>query len=149
MGRWQSEIDRAIEKMRDEGAFDNLPGEGKPLNLGDETYVPDEMRMAYRILAQNDMAPDWVILGKEIQQAEEAIRATIARQISHYHEALAQADSMIQRQHAESSWSRAYKALEAEVKGHNERVLGFNLKVPRGVAHRPMLDLHQEMAKRK
>ncbi len=33
-----------------EGAFDNLPGKGRPLELEDMSNVPEELRMAYTIL---------------------------------------------------------------------------------------------------
>lgn len=38
--RWKSWIDQQIEKARAEGAFDDLPGEGKPLSDLDEVYDP-------------------------------------------------------------------------------------------------------------
>ncbi len=38
--RWKSWIDQQIEKAREEGAFENLPGEGKPLPDLDEVYDP-------------------------------------------------------------------------------------------------------------
>lgn len=43
----------AEEKIREaikEGAFDNLPGAGKPLVLEDDSHIPPEFRMAYKIL---------------------------------------------------------------------------------------------------
>ena len=32
------------------GELENLPGEGKPLDLGDDPLLPQELRMAWRIL---------------------------------------------------------------------------------------------------
>jgi hypothetical protein len=37
---WKSWIEQQIEKARAEGAFENLPGEGKPLPDLDEVYDP-------------------------------------------------------------------------------------------------------------
>ncbi len=37
---WSSWIDQQIEEARAKGAFDNLPGEGKPLADLDEVYDP-------------------------------------------------------------------------------------------------------------
>ena len=39
-----------IRVAQEEGAFDNLPGKGKPLNLDDDAHVPEELRMAWRLL---------------------------------------------------------------------------------------------------
>ena len=33
--RWESPVDRAIREAQERGDFDNLPGAGKPLDLGD------------------------------------------------------------------------------------------------------------------
>ena len=42
--------ERRIEEAMAEGAFDNLPGKGQPLELEDMSNVPEELRMAYKIL---------------------------------------------------------------------------------------------------
>ena len=150
--RWQSELDREIARMMNEGEFKNLPGEGKPLNLGDETYVPDDMRMAYRILAQNDMAPDWILVGKELEQSAQKLRNSIATHLRVYREALAHAEksgSATYRQNADGVWANAKKSLEAQTKEHNNLVLTFNLKVPKGIAHHVLFNLDKEIAKQR
>ncbi|MCU9594525.1 DUF1992 domain-containing protein [Caldibacillus thermolactis] len=42
--------DDKIKKAYEEGEFDNLPGFGKPLELDDDSGIPKNLRMAYRIL---------------------------------------------------------------------------------------------------
>ena len=42
--------EKRIEEAQAQGAFDNLPGQGKPLALEDTSHVPEELRMAYKIL---------------------------------------------------------------------------------------------------
>ena len=42
----EQRINEAVEK----GELDNLPGQGKPLDLDDDSHLPPDMRMAYRIL---------------------------------------------------------------------------------------------------
>jgi len=39
------------------GAFDNLPGSGRPLDLDDDRLVPEESRLAYRILRNAGFVP--------------------------------------------------------------------------------------------
>ncbi len=39
------------------GAFDNLPGAGRPLALDDDRMIPEESRMAYRILRNAGFLP--------------------------------------------------------------------------------------------
>lgn len=42
--------ERKIEEAMQEGAFDHLPGMGKPLELDDLSHLPPDMRMAYTLL---------------------------------------------------------------------------------------------------
>jgi hypothetical protein len=39
------------------GAFDHLPGAGRPLALDDDRLIPEESRMAYRILRNAGFVP--------------------------------------------------------------------------------------------
>lgn len=50
-------VERRIEEARRQGAFDDLPGSGRPLELDDDRLVPEELRMAYRILKNAGLAP--------------------------------------------------------------------------------------------
>lgn len=42
--------EKRIEEAQAKGEFDNLPGRGRPLELEDMSHVPEELRMAYKIL---------------------------------------------------------------------------------------------------
>jgi len=53
-------LEALIAKARRDGAFDNLPGRGKPLVLDDDSDVPPEQRMARRILRNANVAPSEV-----------------------------------------------------------------------------------------
>ena len=58
---------RIADAIRD-GEFDNLPGAGKPLPIEDLNAVPEEFRMAYKILKNAGYAPP------EIQERKEMSR---------------------------------------------------------------------------
>jgi len=47
---------RIIEAIAN-GEFDNLEGKGKPINFEDETWIPEDLRMAYRILKNAGCIP--------------------------------------------------------------------------------------------
>jgi len=150
--RWQSEIDRELEKLMNQEDVKNLPGAGKPLNLNDETYVPDDMRMAYRILAQNDLSPEWIMMAKDIEQSVSRLRGSIANHLRVYRDAAIQAQkigSSAHLQNAEGVWNNAKKSLQSQVKQHNDMVLSFNLKAPKGIAHHVVFDLDKEIEKQK
>ena len=42
--------EQRIREAIEQGEFDNLEGRGKPLDLRDESWVPEDLRMAYKIL---------------------------------------------------------------------------------------------------
>jgi hypothetical protein len=63
---------RIVEAIRD-GAFDDLPGAGKPLKLDDDSRVPEDLRMAYKILKNAGYVPPEVALRKEIAKTEDLL----------------------------------------------------------------------------
>ena len=63
---------RIIEAIRD-GAFDDLPGAGQPLKLDDDSRVPEDLRIAYKILKNAGYVPPEVALRKEIAKTEDLL----------------------------------------------------------------------------
>jgi hypothetical protein len=63
---------RILEAIR-EGAFDDLPGAGQPLKLEDDSHVPEDLRVAYKILKNAGFVPKEVLLRKEIAQVEDLL----------------------------------------------------------------------------
>jgi DnaJ homologue, subfamily C, member 28, conserved domain len=64
---------RILEAQR-EGAFDNLPGKGKPLELEDLSWVPEELRIGYHVLKNAHVLPPEVELLKDIHVLEDLIK---------------------------------------------------------------------------
>ncbi|MFZ5452765.1 MAG: DnaJ family domain-containing protein [Thermodesulfobacteriota bacterium] len=63
---------RILEAI-DNGLFDNLQGQGQPLKLEDESHIPPELRMAYRILKNADCLPPELELRKEIVRLQDLV----------------------------------------------------------------------------
>lgn len=59
--------ERILEGQK-QGIFDNLPGQGKPLPPDDMADVPQELRMAWRILKNAGCVPEEIAIRKEIEQ---------------------------------------------------------------------------------
>jgi hypothetical protein len=49
--------ERRIAEAMLNGEFDNLEGQGKPLVFEDDTWIPEELRMAYRFLKNAGCIP--------------------------------------------------------------------------------------------
>ena len=67
----EERIRRAIEK----GEFDDLSGAGEPLALEDDSSVPEELRLAYKILKNAECLPPEIELRKEIEKTEDLLAA--------------------------------------------------------------------------
>ncbi len=65
--------EKILEAQR-AGAFDNLPGKGKPLKMEDLSWVPEDLRMAYHILRNARVLPPEVELLKEIHTLEDLLK---------------------------------------------------------------------------
>jgi hypothetical protein len=63
-------IEERILRAQKEGEFDNLPGAGEPLELSDDRWIPEDLRLAYKILKNADCTPPEIELKKEILQTE-------------------------------------------------------------------------------
>lgn len=64
---------RILEAQR-EGAFDNLPGMGKPLELEDLSWVPEDLRIGYHVLKNAHVLPPEVELLKDIHSLEDLLK---------------------------------------------------------------------------
>lgn len=68
-------IEQRIKEAQDQGAFDELPGRGRPLEIEDDSHIPEELRLAYKILKNADCLPPELELKKEIRQMEDMLGA--------------------------------------------------------------------------
>jgi len=62
-----------IRKAMEEGAFDGLARAGKPLDLDDDRWVPEDLRVAYRVLKNAGCVPPEVELRKEIMSLKDLV----------------------------------------------------------------------------
>ncbi|MDF7667527.1 DUF1992 domain-containing protein [Orbaceae bacterium ESL0727] len=70
-------IDQIAEKhivaAQKRGEFDNLPGQGKPLHLEDDSMVPKELRTGYRLLKNAGYMPPELEMHKEALQLSQLL----------------------------------------------------------------------------
>jgi hypothetical protein len=66
-------VEERILTAQKKGEFDNLDGFGKPLALHDDYHVPEELRLAFKILKNSDCLPPEIELKKEIRQTEDLL----------------------------------------------------------------------------
>jgi hypothetical protein len=64
---------RILEAQRN-GDFDNLPGKGKPLELEDLSWVPEDLRVGYKVLKNAHVLPPEAQLLKDIHTLEDLLK---------------------------------------------------------------------------
>ncbi len=123
-------VENQIEKARSKGAFDNLPGAGKPLNIEENPYVDPEMRMALKILKDNDFAPYWIELGKEI----EADWIEIRRKTDYFKRSAKQTLSKdiiaAKKERFEKRKELFYHEIREKINATHMKIIDYNLHCP-------------------
>lgn len=64
-----------IKRARRNGAFDNLEGKGKPLELDDLSRVPEDLRSGYILLKNSGHLPEELEIKKEMVTLEKLIES--------------------------------------------------------------------------
>jgi hypothetical protein len=70
---FQKIIEKRIKDAQKRGEFDDLPGSGKPLSIEDDSHVPEDLRLAYKVLKNADCLPPELELKREIRQMEDML----------------------------------------------------------------------------
>ena len=131
MNRWESAVDRVIRQAMEEGEFNDLPGEGKPLDINDDPNTPPDLQLAYKIMRDNGIAPNWVSQGGELEAKQTGWRARLKAEYK--------------RSGNPVNWESARAQLSEELDKLIRDILSYNLKLPPGVAHRPLMDMQREI----
>ena len=67
-------VEEKIRAAQEAGAFDNLPGKGKPLELEDWSDVPEDLRISYHVLKNAGVLPPEAQLRKEIHTLQDLLK---------------------------------------------------------------------------
>lgn len=143
MSHWESLVDKKIREVIGDGDITHLPGAGEPLQM-DEARSPEDMRMAYKIMKDHNVPPQWMVLAEELDKERVAILTRLKRYAKDYRGRMQDAlrsGSMVRRRNAEDRWQEACDRLRDDTDAFNKKVLNYNLTVPRHIEHRVPLDL--------
>jgi len=65
--------EQRIREACGRGELDGLPGRGRPLSLEDDSRVPEDLRLAYKILKNAGYVPPEIEAQKELRQVEDLL----------------------------------------------------------------------------
>ncbi len=66
-------IEKRIKDAQKKGDFDDLPGSGEPIKIEDDSHVPEDLRLAYKILKNANCVPPEIQLRKDIRRMEDML----------------------------------------------------------------------------
>lgn len=118
---WESGLDELVRRAIGDGS--NLPNSGKRLEL-DDPYTPDELKLAHKLLKDNDLTPGWILEGRELDDLLAQARKRLAKALG--------------------AGASLPESISADIAALNKRVLAYNLKAPPGVSHKRQIDIAME-----
>jgi DnaJ homolog subfamily C member 28 len=117
--------DKILSAMR-AGLLDNLKGKGKPLNLDENPFEPEEIRLSNHILHNSGCPYGWMEAGQEIDRAIIEMRSVFTR--------LWQSNFSSDRQ------KDFFQALANSILTINRSIMDYNLQVPALAFQKAALD---------
>lgn len=147
---WESWIDQQIREAQEQGKFDDLSGQGKPLDLVPNPYAKDQ-ELAFKVLQDAGYAPDWIELDKALRGKLERARAILARRWEWREMRLGELADLsgswadAERRRILASWEQAVSAFELDVEAINTEIAELNLKVPSPRFQRSGVDAGREV----
>ncbi|MDQ5826004.1 MAG: DUF1992 domain-containing protein [Chloroflexota bacterium] len=145
--------DRRIQEGIDAGAFSNLEGEGKPIHIEDNPFVPKDLRAAFKVLENSGYAPDWMTVAQEIDADLATIRRRADEHFAHLRNRLAQIGTdpyavkrlRVEVDRLKAQHRRAAAQHSTAIVELNKKIAVFNQMVPIASLLRVPLSLEIEM----
>ncbi len=66
-------VEERIRLAEKRGAFRELEGRGRPIEFSEDRHIPEDLRLAYKILKNADCLPAEIELKKEIERTEDLL----------------------------------------------------------------------------
>ncbi len=130
MDKFSLIAERKIREAMEQGAFEHLEGEGRPIDLTENPFEDASLRVAHRLLRNNGFAPAWIEESKDIDAQRQVLEADAAR----IRARLAAG--------ADREWvERKMEELRDRVAALNQRITDFNPTTPAASVQKPLVPL--------
>lgn len=136
-------IERIIDEAAAKGAFDNLPGKGKPLKLKKNPYAADR-QLAYELLQNNDYTLPWIAKRNEVLDKMAGLRESLARDWGRAQQRWQQADPPGQAEQ-QVEWADRLRDYAAQIVALNQEIAQANLGIPLAQLELLKLTLDEEL----
>lgn len=140
---WDDLIEELIQEGQERGAFENLKGQGRPLDLDRNSYAAD-WALAHSIMKEHGIVPPWIEKRNRIVAETELMRRELTRQWTRYAQAYAVAQGS-NRTALALQWVEVCQEWEVKLAGINKKIDDFNLDRPSDNLELFRLRLDQEL----
>jgi len=135
------DIEDQIRRAMEEGRFENLSGQGHPLNLEENPFEDPEWRLANHILRNAGFSLPWIERRREVEADIESARVALAQawascQTSEMNPTLAQ-----------ERWKQDQAVFRDAIAEINRRIFSYNLEVPSLQLQRMPLEPEKEITR--
>jgi hypothetical protein len=125
---WNRIAERKWQEAQASGGLDHLAGAGRPLQMEDDSNVPEEWRLAFHVLRGAGWAPEWAEAARQAQASVDEAGRDLRR-------ALAEDPDR-----AGAGWLQALERFEGEIREANRWIDLANVKAPHPSLQRPRWD---------
>jgi hypothetical protein len=139
-------IERIIDEAQKSGVFDDLPGKGKPLQLGKNRQAGDRA-LAFDLLQNNDYTLPWIAARQEMLLKIAALRDDLASSWQAFQQRLAAAPTVAERQTVRAQWQEEKTKFSARVREVNQGISALNLTIPAEPLELLKLQWEKELAR--
>ncbi|HSB65973.1 MAG TPA: DnaJ family domain-containing protein [Anaerolineales bacterium] len=138
-------IEDLLRRAMEEGKFDNLPGKGKPLHLGESNpHANPDWEVAYGIIKEAGFSLPWIETIRDIEREIEEARYNLRLAYETYLYSVQQSHTAV---YTAPEWERAKQAFKEKLPELNKRIRDYNLEVPNARFQRPVLNFEAEVKK--
>ena len=138
---WRSAVDRLIDEAQKKGAFDNLPGKGRPLNLKKNPYTA-ENALAYDLLQNNNYTLPRIAERNEVMENIASFRQELQQLWRRQHARLQGTPDPARESVLRQQWHEQVQEMGARLQELNKVIADLNLTIP--VARLEILKLSLE-----
>jgi hypothetical protein len=138
-------IEELLSKAMQEGKFNDLPGEGKPLKKEEiNPHADPGWELAYHMLMDAGYSLPWIEMFHEIDADLSAARASLEQA---WRERQAAISSSQPASLVNADWERALAAFKDKLTMLNKRIRDCNLQVPNPQFQHHIVSYEQELRK--
>ena len=150
LSKWDTLVEERIRKLIGDGDMSWHPKAGQPLEFEDEENIPEDLRLTYKIMKDNEAVPPWMSLGFTLRDKHDKILKRVKQYARDYvlrrNKAL-QMGSFILHREADERWKKAIRQLKVDIANYNAELLNYNLQVPPSIGQMIPLDADALIAK--